>query len=268
MKQRTRKAWKVMALLAGASCLVTLAALSPRAKAATGQESEEDGVIVPLSHAESYESAKEQMKGVPKKAEKSWTPYIAGAFGVGFPQSDQASLVTPGGTTPLSVNYNYAYIGALVGGLYFHDPSKWGSLSFSVDAIGLFLGNGQQTGIGTEPKLMSSSGVTVGYLGLGGTVGYRIAKKFEPFVGFAGGGILVNAESNNVNFGNVWGYWFAPVGGFRYFIDPHWFIGAEFVFAFNGDVNGFHNGTTVLNVSGPSYNLYDPVGLFVVGYGF
>ncbi|CAB4242577.1 conserved protein of unknown function [Methylacidimicrobium sp. AP8] len=208
-----------------------------------------------------------------KKEQKSWTPYIAGALGVGFPYSDRASLVTPAGETPLSVNYNYSYIGAIVGGLYFHDPEKWGNFSFTADAIGLFLGSQQQSSLGPGPAspghaTMASNSAIVGYLGLGGTVGYRIAKQIEPYVGFAGGGILVNAESGGVNFGSVWGYWFAPVGGVRYFLDSHWFIAGQFGFAFDGDVNGFHSGTTTLNVSGPSYGLYDPFGVFVVGYGF
>ncbi|VVM06604.1 hypothetical protein [Methylacidimicrobium tartarophylax] len=268
-----RRMWKAVVPLAGASCAIMLGVLPLRAGTINTQENEEDGVTVPQGHKEAYEAAKEQMKEAPKETKKSWTPYIAGAMGVGFPQSDRGSVVTPAGETPLSVNYNYSYIGAIIGGLYFHDPDKWGNLSFTVDAIGLFLGSQQQSSLGPGAASpghasMTSNSAVVGYLGLGGTVGYRIAKKFEPFVGFAGGGILVNAESSGVNMGSVWGYWFAPEGGVRYFIDSHWFLAAVFGFAFDGDVNGFHSGTTVLNVSGPSYGLYDPFGLFVVGYGF
>ncbi len=270
MKRRT---WKATALLAGVSCLLTLGALPLRAGTAATQENEEDGVTVPQGHKEAYEAAKEQMKEAPKEEHKSGTWFIAGAAGMGWPQFDQGNIVGGGGpATPFSANASQVFTGGLQGGYYWHDPDKWGNLSFSAEAIGLYSGAFGAAQVGS---LSASAGLNVGLLGLGGTLGYRIAKSFEPFVGFYGGGALgeVSGTVNGVggSFGNVWGYWFSPAVGLRYFIpNSHWFIGAEALFLFINDLNGYNKnlGGAVANTTTGSSYIYEPVVMMTIGYAF
>ncbi|QSR83983.1 hypothetical protein [Methylacidimicrobium sp. B4] len=265
MKRRT---WKATALLAGVSCLLTLGALPLRAGTAATQENEEDGVTVPQGHKEAYEAAKEQMKEAPKEEHKSGAWFLAGAAGMGWSQFDNGSI----GGTQFGANANQVFTGGLQGGYYWHDPDKWGNLSFSAEAIGLFTGATVSAQAGS---LSASAGENIGLLGLGGTIGYRIAKSFEPFIGFYGGGAIGNL-SGTVNgyggsFGNVWGYWFSPAVGMRYFIpNSHWFIGAEALFVFLGDMNGFNQnlgGNTVNTANGSSY-IYEPIVMMTIGYAF
>ncbi len=269
MKRRT---WKATALLAGVSCLLTLGALPLRAGTAATQENEEDGVTVPQGHKEAYEAAKEQMKEAPKEEHKSGAWFMAGAAGMGWPQTDGAQNVTGGVGGPQGgVNASQVFTGGLQGGYYWHDPDKWGNLSFSAEAIGLYSGAfmGASGGLGA-----SSASLNVGLLGMGGTLGYRIAKSFEPFVGFYGGGALGNVSATNSvgvggNMGNVFGYWFSPAVGMRYFIpNSHWFIGAEALFIFMGDMNGFSRGATTTNLTTGSSYLYEPVVMMNIGYAF
>jgi hypothetical protein len=255
-----RRAWKATAFLAGVSCVMMLGVLPLRAGTAATQENEEDGVTVPQGHKEAYEAAKEQMKEAPQEKHSSGSWFLAGAAGMGWAQFDNGSV----GNSPLGGSQNEVFTGGLQGGYYWHDPDKWGNLSFSAEAIGLY--SGATTSLGG-----AGSGATIGLLGLGGTVGYRIAKSFEPFIGFYGGGAIGQFSSSGMggSLGNVWGYWFSPALGMRYFIpNSHWFIGAEALFVFLGDMNGFNKGTAGnVNVSGSSY-LYEPIVMMTIGYAF
>ncbi|VVM07930.1 hypothetical protein MAMC_01889 [Methylacidimicrobium cyclopophantes] len=266
MKRRT---WKATALLAGVSCLLTVGVLPLRAGTTAGQENEEDGVTVPQGHKEAYEAAKEQMKEAPKEEHKSGAWYMAGFMGIAWPQSDSGQMVNnaTGLASPLGINGNQSFIGGLQGGYYWHDPDKWGNLSFSADAIGAYLGANMNL---ATPAGISGSALNLGLLGLGGTIGYRIAKSFEPYVGFYGGGVIGNGAINGVNMGNVWGYWFSPAVGLRYFIpNSHWFVAMQGLFLFVNDVNGFDRiaGTTINTTSGSGY-LYVPAAVMSVGYAF
>lgn len=273
MKRRT---WKATAFLAGVSCAMMLGVLPLRAGTATTQENEEDGVTVPQGHKEAYEAAKEQMKEAPQEQHKSGAWFLAGAAGMGWGQFDQGQYVAPNGTgINATGNTNFAFTGGLQGGYYWHDPDKWGNLSFSAEAIGLFTGatlGSSLGGVGNH----GLTGINVGLLGLGGTIGYRIAKSFEPFVGFYGGGAIGEASGNvtgmgSGTFGNVWGYWFSPAVGLRYFIpNSHWFIGAEALFIFLNDLNGYNQnlaGGTLNTTTGNSY-IYEPVVMMTIGYAF
>ncbi|WP_155996491.1 outer membrane beta-barrel protein [Verrucomicrobium sp. 3C] len=262
MKRRT---WKAAALLAGVGCVMMLGALPLRAGTAATQENEEDGVTVPQGHKEAYEAAKEQMKEAPQEKHSSGSWFLAGAAGMGWAQFDNGSF----GNSSLSGSQNETFTGGVDFGYYWHDPDKWGNLSFTAESIGLYTGS--TTSLGG-----AGSGATIGLLGLGGTLGYRIAKSFEPFIGFYGGGSIgqfsvSGGPSGGGSLGNVWGYWFSPALGMRYFIpNSHWFIGAEALFVFLGDMNGFNKGPAVnanVNVSGSSY-LYEPIVMMTIGYAF
>ncbi|CAB4242377.1 putative Opacity protein or related surface antigen [Methylacidimicrobium sp. AP8] len=267
MKRRT---WKATALLAGVSCLLTLGALPLRAGTTAAQDSEEDGVTVPQGHKEAYEAAKEQMKEAPKEEHKSGAWFMAGAAGMGWGWFDNGSVVNnaTGFGTQLNGNWNQVFTGGLLGGYYWHDPDKWGNLSFTAEALGLF--TGATMGSSAMGIAATQQAVNVGLLGLGGTIGYRIAKSFEPFVGFYGGGAIGNMGLDGVNLGTVWGYFFTPALGLRYFIpNSHWFIGAEALFLFIGDLNGYNkmSGVTVNTTTGNSY-IYEPVVMMTIGYAF
>ncbi|WP_020494246.1 hypothetical protein [Verrucomicrobium sp. 3C] len=260
MKQQAGKA---AALLAWVSCVTMLGALPLRAGTAAPQENEEDGVTVPQGHKEAYEAAKEQMKEAPQEKHSSGSWYLAGAAGMEWSWFDRGSI----GNTPYSGNLNEAFIGGLIGGYYWHDPDKWGNLSFSVDAVGLYDGSTINSQVGSAG---SSSGATFGDLVLGGTIGYRIAKSYEPFVGFYGGGQISQVSGTRGTHGDVWSFVFGPALGIRYFIpNSHWFVGMVGVFAFEGDLNGYNQnlGGKTLNVSGSSY-LYEPIVMMTIGYAF
>ncbi|VVM04848.1 hypothetical protein [Methylacidimicrobium tartarophylax] len=262
-----RRAWKATAFLAGVSCAMMLGVLPLRAGTGATQENEEDGVTVPQGHKEAYEAAKEQMKEAPQEKHSSGSWFLAGAAGMGWPQADSGSY----GNSALGVNQNEVFTGGLQGGYYWHDPDKWGNLSFTAEAIGLYTGASSGMSIaGASGTGGAASGATVGLLGLGGTVGYRIAKSFEPFVGFYGGGAIGQFSNSGLSgsLGTVWGYWFSPAVGMRYFIpNSHWFIGAEALFVFMGDMNGFNKGAQLTSVSGSSY-LYEPIVMMTIGYAF
>ncbi|MDD4931906.1 MAG: hypothetical protein PHO89_00340 [Methylacidiphilaceae bacterium] len=264
MKRRT---WKATAFLAGVSCAMMLGVLPLRAGTGTTQENEEDGVTVPQGHKEAYEAAKEQMKEAPQEKHASGAWFLAGAAGMGWPQSDSGQIVKGGVGSSLGFNQNEVFTGGLQGGYYWHDPDKWGNLSFSAEAIGLYTGATTSASVG---GVGAGAGATIGLLGLGGTIGYRIAKSFEPFVGFYGGGALGQVSAGSGTWGNVWGYWFSPAVGMRYFIpNSHWFIGAEALFVFLGDLNGFNQnlGGATANVTGSSY-MYEPIVMMTIGYAF
>ncbi|MDD2677775.1 MAG: hypothetical protein PHP75_09975, partial [Methylacidiphilaceae bacterium] len=195
-----RRAWKATAFLAGVSCAMMLGVLPLRAGTGATQENEEDGVTVPQGHKEAYEAAKEQMKEAPQEQHSSGSWFLAGAAGMGWAQFDNGSV----GNSPFSGSQNEVFTGGLQGGYYWHDPDKWGNLSFSAEAIGLYTGATVNSSVG---GLGSGSGATIGLLGLGGTIGYRIAKSFEPLVGFYGGGSIGQSRGTGGTLGNVWGFW-------------------------------------------------------------
>ncbi|WP_142525911.1 hypothetical protein [Methylacidimicrobium cyclopophantes] len=195
----------------------------------------------------------------------SW--FLSLGTGMGFPEFDRGEIVNnlTGAVTPLKANADFAFTSLLAAGFRWFDPRRWGHWSFDAGFLGAYLG----TGISA---LSQRDQINLGFLGLGGCVGYRIGRdRFEPFVGFAGGGAIVNVESVSINHGDVWGYWFAPRGGIRYYLPgTRWSIAIEGLFRFIGGLDGFEgpaagftlNETPHAGLEG--HWLYVPLGLFEI----
>ncbi|CAB4243362.1 exported protein of unknown function [Methylacidimicrobium sp. AP8] len=116
----------------------------------------------------------------------SW--FLSIGSGTGFPQYDDGELVNhrTGMVRPLGADASFAFTGLLSVGYRWFDPERWGHWSFDADFVGAYLGAGTSA-------LEGRSQINLGFLGLRGRVGYRVAQdRFEPFIGFAGGGVIVN----------------------------------------------------------------------------
>lgn len=209
MKRRRKKA---AVLLAGMSWALLFGTLPGRAGSPAGQESEEDGVTIPQGHKEAYEAAEEQRKEALTRKHRSGAWFLTAVAGTAFPQTDSGQLVNnaTGLGTGLSLNSDLAFVGGLAGGYYWHDPERWGKLSFTAEAVAVYLGSSINT---VSAAAIQGAGINAGFLGAGGTLGYRVGKSWEPFVGLLGGGAVANVSRNGMNFGTVWGDWFAPARG-------------------------------------------------------
>ncbi|MGD9897442.1 MAG: outer membrane protein [Candidatus Methylacidiphilaceae bacterium] len=205
----------------------------------------------------------------PKHASGSW--YLSIGAGAGFPQYDNGDVVNnnTGASKPLKAAASMAFTSLLSTGYRWFDPSRWGHWSFDVDFVGAYLG----TGLSSPP---GRGQINLGFLGLRGRVGYRILQDLiEPFLGFAGGGVIVNIETAGTDHGDVWGYWFAPSAGVRYYI-PHtrWSLTVEGLFRFVGGLNGFDGpapGFTINETPHAGLDggwIYVPLGVVAIGYRF
>ncbi|QDQ41384.1 hypothetical protein kam1_125 [Methylacidiphilum kamchatkense Kam1] len=236
------------------------------------QEQEEDGVAVQqqvIDHALLPSLFSKNPSKPPQEPPGNW--FLTFGAGSAFPEFDRGEIVNnlTGAVTPMKFNADFAFTSLFSAGFRWFDLRRWGHWSFDVGFLGAYLGTGTSA-------LLQRDQTNLGFLGLGGSVGYRIGQdRFEPFVGFAGGGAIVNVESTSVNLGEVWGYWFAPRGGIRYYLPgTRWSIGIEGIFRFVGALNGFKgpsaestfNETPHAGLEG--HWLYVPLVLFEIGYRF
>lgn len=202
----------------------------------------------------------------------SW--FLSIGAGTGFPQYDRGDVVNnvTGVVESLRTDSNMAFTGLLAVGYRWFDPERWGHWSFDADFVGAYLG----VGISSFSPIQGTDHINLGFLGLRGRVGYRVAQdRFEPFIGFAAGGVIVNVESAGIDHGGIWGYWFAPTCGLRYYIpQTRWSISVEGLFRFLGGLNGFDgpgpgltmNETSHVGLSGGW--IYVPLGVMAIGYRF
>ena len=202
----------------------------------------------------------------------SW--FLSIGAGTGFPQYDRGDVVNnvTAVVEPLRADANFAFTGLLSVGYRWFDPERWGHWSFDADFVGAYLG----VGLSAFSPIQGTGHINLGFLGLRGRVGYRVAQdRFEPFIGFAAGGVIVNVESAGIDHGDVWGYWFAPTCGLRYYIpQTRWSITVEGLFRFLGSVNGFTGSGSDLTLNEiPHVGLsggwiYVPLGVMAIGYRF
>ncbi|ACD83641.1 hypothetical protein [Candidatus Methylacidiphilum infernorum] len=192
---------------------------------------------------------------------KPYHLFVLGGFGPAFPYSGTSTL--NGMTT--DVAKNYSYVPAVQVGILWYDPDRWKHLTFGVAFVGAFLGNQSLSYVQGLQKMDNNSAIG-GFLGLAAIVGY-VTGKFVPYVGVAGGGVLLSLESSNINLGSVWGSWYSPVVGFNYLIDKHWFTGASLFWLFDQNLNGYHNTQAGIR----SFNLnqvYEPLLTANLGFMF
>ncbi|WP_142660598.1 hypothetical protein [Methylacidimicrobium tartarophylax] len=202
----------------------------------------------------------------------SW--FLAIGAGTGFPQYDRGDVVDniTGAVEPVETDANFAFTGLLSIGYRWFDPERWGHWSFDADFVGAYLG----VGLSSFAPNQGASHIDLGFLGLRGEVGYRVVQdRFEPFVGFAAGGVIMNAESAGINHGDVWGYWFAPTCGLRYYIpQTRWSISVEGFFRFLGGLNGFTGSGSDLTLNETPHAglsggwIYVPLGVMAISYRF
>ncbi|QSR87719.1 hypothetical protein EM20IM_02075 [Candidatus Methylacidiphilum infernorum] len=192
---------------------------------------------------------------------KPYHLFVLGGFGTAFPYSGDSTL--NGMTTDVAKNYSFVPVVQV--GLLWYDPDRWKHLTFGIAFVGAFLGN-QSLSYVQGLQQMDNNSIMGGFLGLAGIVGY-VTGKFVPYVGVAGGGVVVSLESNNINLGSVWGSWYSPVVGFNYLIDKHWFTGASLLWIFDQNLNGYHNtqaGIRSLNLN----QVYEPLLTANIGFMF
>lgn len=192
---------------------------------------------------------------------KPYHLFVLGGFGTAFPYSGDSTL--NGMTTDVAKNYSYVPVVQV--GILWYDPDRWKHLTFGVAFVGAFLGN-QSLSYVQGLQQMNNNSILGGFLGLAGIVGY-VTGKFVPYVGVAGGGVVVSLESSNINLGSVWGSWYSPVVGFNYLIDKHWFTGASLLWIFDQNLNGYHNtqaGIRSLNLN----QVYEPLLTANIGFMF
>lgn len=202
-----------------------------------------------------------------RRCSGSW--FLSIGVGTGFPQYDDGNMVNgqTGAITPVGANVSFAFTALVSTGYRWFDPERWGHWSFDLDFVGAYLGTGQPVG-------GAADAINLGFLGLRGRIGYRVLNdRLEPFVGFASGGVLVNTETSGVDHGAVWGYWFAPVGGFRYYIPrSRWSVSIEGLFRFLGGIDGLSGPGLAINETphaGWSGSwIYVPLGVVAIGYRF
>ncbi|VVM08120.1 hypothetical protein MAMC_01986 [Methylacidimicrobium cyclopophantes] len=230
----------------------------------------EDGVLVPHAPPDPKPQAallSAGMRAASKHSSGSW--YLSIGMGTGFPQYNDGEVVNDrtGAIEPFKADTSFAFTSLLSTGYRWFDPERWGHWCFDIDFVGAYLGSGH--GAPNE-----SSAINLGFLGLRGRLGYRILEdRVEPFVGFAGGGVVVNTESASVNHGEVWGYWFAPGCGLRYYIPrSRWSVTVEGLFRFVGGVNGLSAPGATINETPHAgldgHWIYVPVGVVALGYRF
>jgi|GEM_PF-2101762 len=192
---------------------------------------------------------------------KPYHLFVLGGFGPAFPYSGSSTL--NGMTTDFAKNYSY--VPAVEVGVLWYDPSRWKHLTFGIAFVGAFLGNQSLSYVQGLQKMDNNSAIG-GFLGLSAIVGY-VTGKFVPYIGVAGGGVVLSLESSNAYLGSVWGSWYSPVLGFNYLIDKHWFTGATLFWLFDQNLNGYHNSKAGIN----SFNLnqvYEPLLTANIGFMF
>ncbi|MDD2677678.1 MAG: hypothetical protein PHP75_09485, partial [Methylacidiphilaceae bacterium] len=197
----------------------------------------------------------------------SW--FLSVGTGTAFPQYDRGEIANnrTGAIEAVTGNSNFAVNSALSFGYRWFDPERWGHWSFDLDFFGSYMGVGV-SGFGV------SDHENLGFLGMRGRVGYRVwHDRLEPFIGMIGGGVLANTASGGIDHGAVWGYWFSPTGGVRYYIpNTRWSISLDGFFRFIGGVNGLSGPGVTINET-PHAGLggrwlYEPVGIVAIGYRF
>ncbi|QSR88569.1 hypothetical protein IT6_09420 [Methylacidiphilum caldifontis] len=192
---------------------------------------------------------------------KPYHLFVLGGFGPAFPYSGSSTL--NGMTTDFAKNYSY--VPAVEVGVLWYDPSRWKHLTFGIAFVGAFLGNQSLSYVQGLQKMDNNSAIG-GFLGLSAIVGY-VTGKFVPYIGVAGGGVVLSLESSNAYLGSVWGSWYSPVLGFNYLIDKHWFTGATLFWLFDQNLNGYHNSKAGIN----AFNLnqvYEPLLTANIGFMF
>lgn len=240
------------------------------ASAPHASQAEDDGVFVrePQGSRSSPTSALLRQEPPPSgRSSGSW--FLSIGTGTAFPQYDQGEIVNnrTGAITPAAGNGNFAVNSALSFGYRWFDPERWGHWSFDADFFGSYMGLGMSGFSGREAE-------NLGFLGVRGRVGYRVWKdRLEPFVGIIGGAVVANTESGGIDHGSVWGYWFSPTGGIRYYIpNTRWSISLDGFFRFIGGIDGLSGPGITINETphaglGGGW-LYEPVGIVAVGYRF
>lgn len=231
---------------------------------------EEDGVFVrdPEGAGNSPASSLVRQGEVPHRhSSGSW--FLSAGTGTAFPQYDRGEVVNDntGAVVPTGGSISFAVNSALSFGYRWFDPARWGHWSFDADLFGSYLGLAVSGPAGRDQD-------NLGFLGIRGRVGYRFWKdRLEPFVGIVGGSVIANPESGGVNHGAVWGYWFSPTGGIRYYIpNTRWSIALDGFFRFIGGLDGLSGPGVTINETphaGLSGGwLYEPVGIVSIGYRF
>ncbi len=240
------------------------------AASANPSPQEDDGVFVREPRSAGGASASspfDQGPGPSHRSSGSW--FLSIGTGTAFPQYDQGEIVNnrTGAITPAAGNGNFAVNSALSFGYRWFDPERWGHWSFDADFFGSYMGFGLSGFSGREAE-------NLGFLGVRGRVGYRVWKdRLEPFVGIIGGAVVANTESGGIDHGSVWGYWFSPTGGIRYYIpNTRWSISLDGFFRFIGGIDGLSGPGITINETphaglGGGW-LYEPVGIVAVGYRF
>lgn len=231
---------------------------------------EEDGVILQdpsLGSGARPIRRPENGPGQQSRSSGSW--FLSVGTGTAFPQYDRGEIVNDrtGAIEPISGDINFAVNSTVSVGYRWFDPDRWGHWSFDADFFGSYLGGGISSPAG-------SSQDNLGFLGIRGRVGYRVFHdRIEPFLGIIGGSVLANSESAGVDHGSVWGWWFSPTTGVRYYIpNTRWSIAFDAFFRFIGGINGLSapgvtiNETPHAGLSG--HFLYEPVGILSIGYRF
>ncbi|WP_208526724.1 hypothetical protein [Methylacidiphilum sp. Yel] len=236
------------------------------------QEREEDGIAIQqqaINHVLLPSFLLEKSSKPPQEPSGNW--FLSLGTGTAFPEFDRGEIVNNlnGMVMPIKYNADFAFTSLLSIGFRWFDSQRFGHWSFDVGFLGAYLGTGTSA-------LSQRDQNNLGFLGPGGSIGYRFGQdRFEPFIGFAGGAAIVNVESTSVNLGNIWGYWFAPRSGIRYYFPgTPWSIGIEGIFRFVGALNGFEgpsagftfNKTPHAGLEG--HWLYVLLVLFEIGYRF
>ncbi|MDD4931904.1 MAG: hypothetical protein PHO89_00330 [Methylacidiphilaceae bacterium] len=231
---------------------------------------EEDGVFVSEPQGAGTVSASSLVPDTPgphRHSSGSW--FLSVGSGTAFPQYDRGEIVNnrTGAVQPAMGNGNFAVNSALSFGYRWFDPERWGHWSFDADFFGSYMGVGVSGFGGSDHE-------NLGFLGVRGRVGYRVWKdRWEPFVGIIGGSVLANTASGGINHGSVWGYWFSPTGGIRYYIpNTRWSISLDGFFRFIGGIDGLSGPGITINETphaglGGGW-LYEPVGIVAIGYRF